>query len=252
MKSTLRLSIVFTLLNVVSWAQNPNAAVAGRVLDPSSAVVSDAKVDIINLYTNIHYTGQTNHEGSFVIPNLPPGPYRIEVSKSGFKTAIREDVVLRVQDVVALNFSLPVGSVTESVTVTGGAPLVNTQDAAVSTVVDRNFAENLPMNGRSFQSLIELAPGVVVTPSNLNDSGQFSVNGQRANSNYWMVDGVSANFGVNSYVTPGNGFGGTLGSFSALGGRIAWCLLMPYRNFASRLPRMPRNLVVPLGRKSRS
>jgi hypothetical protein len=218
MKSTLRLSIVFTLLNVVAWAQNPNATVAGRVLDPSSAVVSDAKVDIINLYTNIHYTGQTNHEGSFVIPNLPPGPYRIEVSKSGFKTAIREDVVLRVQDVVALNFTLPVGSVTESVTVTGGAPLVNTQDAAVSTVVDRNFAENLPMNGRSFQSLIQLAPGVVVTNSSLNDSGQFSVNGQRANSNYWMVDGVSATFGVNSYVTPGNGFGGTLGSFSALGG----------------------------------
>jgi hypothetical protein len=220
MKSTLRLSIVFTLLNVVCWAQSPNATLAGRVLDPSSALVSDAKVVIINLYTNIHYTGQTNREGSFVIPNLPPGPYRIEVSKSGFKTAIREDVVLRVQDVIALNFTLPVGSVTESITVSGGGPLVNTQDAAVSTVVDRNFAEKLPLNGRSFQSLIELTPGVVLTTSNISDSGQFSVNGQRAVSNYWMVDGVSANIGmgVNVGALPGNGLGGALGSFSAQGG----------------------------------
>src|SRR5260370_20044730 len=119
MKSTLRLSIVFALASVLSWAQSPNATVAGRVLDPSSAVVSDAKVNIINLYTNIHYTGQTNHEGSFVIPNLPPGPYRIEVSKSGFKTAVRVDVVLRLQDVIALNFTFPIVSLTDSVIVTG-------------------------------------------------------------------------------------------------------------------------------------
>ncbi len=219
MKSTLRLSIVFALASVLSWAQSPNATVAGRVLDPSSAVVSDAKVNIINLYTNIHYTGQTNHEGSFVIPNLPPGPYRIEVSKSGFKTAVREDVVLRVQDVIALNFTLPIGSVTESVTVTGGAPLVNTQDAAVSTVVDRQFAENLPLNGRSFQALIQLTPGVVLVPGSSGyDSGQFSINGQRATSNYWMVDGVSANVGINTFGQPGNGFSGALGSFGVQGG----------------------------------
>jgi len=220
MKSTLRLPIVFALLTVLAWAQSPNATIAGRVLDPSNAVVSDAKVDIINLYTNIHYTGQTNREGSFVIPNLPPGPYRIEVSKSGFKTAVREDVVLRVQDVIALNFTLPIGSFTESVTVTGGAPLINTETAAVSTVVDRQFAENLPMNGRSFQTLLELTPGLALTANNGFDTGQFSVNGQRAASNYWTVDGVGANIGIG--VSPsgyaGNGLGGTLGSFSAMGG----------------------------------
>ena len=108
----------------------------------------------------------------------------------------------------------------ESVTVTAGAPLVNTTDAAVSTVVDRQFAENLPLNGRSFQTLIQLTPGVVVVPSNFDDNGQFSVNGQRASSNYWMVDGVSANIGtgVNAAGTPGNALAGTSGSFSALGG----------------------------------
>ena len=76
----------------------------------------------------------------------------------------------------------------ETVTVEGGPPLINTQDATVSTVVDRQFAENLPINGRSFQTLIQLTPGVVVTSSNYD--GQFSVNDQRPESNYWTVDGV--------------------------------------------------------------
>ena len=106
----------------------------------------------------------------------------------------------------------------ETVTVEAGALTINTQDATVSTVVDRQFADNLPMNGRSFQTLIELTPGVVVTSSSPYDAGQFSVNGQRASSNYWSVDGVSANIGLSGNYNAGNGFGGALGSFSALGG----------------------------------
>jgi hypothetical protein len=203
-------------------AQSPNATVAGRVVDPNNAVIADAKVEIINLYTDIHYSGKTNQEGSFVIPDLPPGPYRIEVSKSGFKTLVRENVVLRVQDVVALNFTLPVGSVTESVTVEGSGVNINTSDASVSTVIDRQFAENLPMNGRSFQSLIYLTPGVTlnmgVGPSVGYATGQFSVDGQRAASNYWTVDGVSANIGMTPWLTPGNGASGSLGAFNVLGG----------------------------------
>ena len=122
------------------------------------------------------------------------------------------------QSAVAINFTLPVGALSEIVTVEGGAPLVNTESASVSTVVDRQFAENLPMNGRTFQTLIELAPGVVTAASNLEDGGQFNVNGQRANANYWTVDGVGANVGIASYSIPGNGLSGSLGSFSALGG----------------------------------
>jgi hypothetical protein len=129
-------------------------------------------------------------------------------------------LIVNVQDHIEQNFRVQVGSVAESVTVTAGAPLVNTTDAAVSTVVDRQFAENLPLNGRSFQTLIQLTPGVVVVPSNYEDNGQFSINGQRASSNYWMVDGVSGNIGigVNATSTPGNALAGTTGSFSALGG----------------------------------
>src|SRR5260370_38795325 len=74
------------------------------------------------------------------------------------------------------------------------------------------------MNGRGFQTLIELTPGVVLTPSNALDSGQFSINGQRTNSNYWMVDGVSANIGVNGNFEPGSGVAGSVGGFTAQGG----------------------------------
>ena len=142
----------------------------------------------------------------------------MEVRAAGFKVVNFTGMTVNVQDHLEQNFKLAVGAVSESVTVEGGASQVNTESAAVSTVVDRQFAENLPLNGRSFQTLIQLTPGVVLTTNNGLDTGQFSVNGQRASSNYWMVDGVSANIGIGTSTTPGNGMGGTLGSFSVLGG----------------------------------
>src|SRR5262249_187975 len=154
--------------------------------------------------------------GFYNLPGLIPGTYRVIVEKDGFAQIVKPDVQLHVQDNAGINFSLQVGSVTQSVTVESGAPLVNTQDASVRAVVDRHFAEHLPLNGRSFQSLIELTPGVVTVATNDFSSGQFSVNGQRASSNYWMVDGVSANLG--SGPTSGAGLEGSVGSFSVLGG----------------------------------
>jgi hypothetical protein len=201
-------------------AQSPNGNINGSVQDPANGVIAGAEVVVVNDVTGVQYTTKTNSEGIFVLPNLPPGPYRVQVSKLGFKTIVKPDIVLNVQDALSLNFTLPVGAAYEVLTVEGGAPLVNTENAAVSTVVDRQFAENLPMNGRSFQTLIELTPGVAtVTGDNGSDSGQFSINGQRPTSNYWMVDGVSANIGVGANALGGgNGFGGTVGSFSAMGG----------------------------------
>ena len=211
--------VIYITLNTLSlFAQSPDGNINGLVSDSSSAAVVGAEVVAVNDVTRVQYVTKTNGEGIYVLPNLPPGPYRVQVSKIGFKTLIKPDVVLNVQDALSINFTLPVGASHEIVTVEGGAPLVNTESAAVSTVVDRQFAENLPMNGRSFQTLIELTPGVVVVSSNLLDSGQFTVDGQRASSNYWTVDGVSANIGMSAYFNPGNSVGGTLGGFSALGG----------------------------------
>jgi len=118
-----------------------------------------------------------------------------------------------------LDFALTIGSNAESVTVEGTAPLLNTSDASVSTVIGNRFVENMPLNGRSFSSLIDLAPGVVLTPANLYEEGQFSVNGQRPDANYFMVDGVSANLGNAGDGTQlGQGGAGQLPVTSALGG----------------------------------
>jgi hypothetical protein len=200
-------------------AQSPTATVNGRVRDTTGAVVRDADVQLINDRTNIKYPTKTNSEGIYSIIGVTPGIYRIQVSKVGFKTIIQSDITLNVLDARAINFELPVGAVSEIVTVEGGASMVDTESAAVSTVVDRQFAENIPLNGRSFQSLIQLTPGVVLTGTNgAVDTGQFSINGQRANANYWMVDGVSANIGINAGPNAGSGAAGTLGSTSVLGG----------------------------------
>src|SRR3984893_11509864 len=220
-----RLSSVLILLVAVIlavaipvFAADPTATLAGRVDDPTSGVVPGTAVQATNVDTNVSYYGETNDVGAYRIPGLPPGHYRMIIEKPGFAKIVKPGVELHVQDVITVNFQMRVGSISESITVESGAQMVDTESAAVSTVVDRKFAENLPLNGRSFQSLIQLAPGVVLTANNGNDTGQFSVNGQRASSNYWMVDGVSANIGVSSGLTPGNGFGGALGSFSAQGG----------------------------------
>lgn len=215
------LVLCWMLIGVLTFAQMETATVSGTVMDHSGAVVADAQVQVTNSDTNVVTATTTNKSGVYVVPSLKPGRYRIAVTKVGFKQVVVTDVTLNVQDAVSRNFNLEVGAISESITVTADQQNVNTQDATVSTVVDRQFAENLPMNGRSFQSLIELTPGVVLTASNTYDSGQFSVNGQRADANYWMVDGVSANIGVGASPNatgPGNGLAGSQGSFSVQGG----------------------------------
>jgi hypothetical protein len=177
-----------------------------------------AEVKLQNIERGTSSSATTNKAGIYVFASVHPGPYQLTVHKPGFRQVDLLNLIVNVQDHIEQNFRLQVGSVSESITVHADDLHINTEDATVSTVVDRKFAENLPLNGRSFQSLIQLTPGVVLTANNGNDTGQFSVNGQRASSNYWMVDGVSANIGVSSGGTPGNGLGGALGSFSAQGG----------------------------------
>jgi hypothetical protein len=206
-------------LATVCNAQSPTGTISGIVVDPSGGVVAGAEILIVSDTTNVQYPSKTDSEGVYVVPNLPPGPYRIQVSKIGFKTIIKPDIVIHVQDALAINFRLPLGAVSEIVTVQGGAPLVNTETGSVSTVIDRQLVENLPLNGRSFNTLLQLTPGVVVAPANSNSPGQFSIAGQRTSANNFTVDGVSANFGVQAGVTAGGGSGlGQSQAFSALGG----------------------------------
>lgn len=198
-------------------SQSPNGTISGQVVDSSGAVIVGAEILLQNDATGVQYSARTNGDGIFLLPDVPPGTYRLQVSKIGFKTLIKPDIVLRVQDALAINFTLPVGAASETVTVSGGSPLVNTQSGSVSTVIDRNFVENLPLNGRSFNALLQLTPGVVIAPTNSYNPGQFSISGQRASANNFLIDGVSANFGVSSQPSVGTA-GGASQAFSALGG----------------------------------
>jgi Carboxypeptidase regulatory-like domain/TonB-dependent Receptor Plug Domain len=206
----------------MSFSQSTNATISGGVTDPSGKFIQGADVEIANDATGVVYSSKTNSSGMYVVPILPPGHYHVQISKPGFRTIIKADLVLNVQSALALNFVLPVGSTSESVTVDAGSSLINTTDASVSTVVDQKFVKNIPLNGRSFQDLISLTPGVVTQSpqqgGSIQAQGDFSVNGQRTESNYYMIDGVSGNTSAGSANGTG-GFGqtGSIAASSALG-----------------------------------
>ena len=220
---------ILTLLFIARVnAQSPNGTISGLVLDPSGAVIVGADILLANDATGVQYYAKTNSDGLYLVSNIPPGTYRLQVSKIGFKTLIKPNIVLSVQEALAINFTLPVGAISEIVTVAGGAPLIDTESAAVSTVVDQSYIENMPLNGRSFQDLILLTPGIFTqnpqidtetTSAELGSGGEFSVNGQRPESNYYTVDGVSANLGISPGIgsLEGAGPSGSVPSATALG-----------------------------------
>ncbi len=211
------------------WADS--ATITGRVTDSSESVIAAAKVEATNQDTGAKLSAKTNQDGLFVIANVPVGRYRVSVEKDGFQTMIKTDVVLHVQDSVALGFSMPVGSITQSVTVQGGASVVQTDSATVGTLVDRQFLENIPLNGRSMQALLQLTPGLSLTPATGAQPGQFNVNGQRNDANYFTVDGVSANTAVTSSLGLNQSGAGTLTTPTSVGATTAIAPLESVQEF---------------------
>src|ERR1700682_2663904 len=147
------------------------AAVTGLVTDPNGRSVPGVTILITNLGTNVGSKTVTNDQGIYRVPSLQPGIYRMTLEKDGFKSIVKSGVELHVQDVASINFELQIGSVNETVTVEAGASMVNTADASVSTVVDQSYIKNMPLNGRSFQDLILLTPGVVTQTPQLVGGG---------------------------------------------------------------------------------
>ncbi len=202
-------------------AQSATATLSGTVEDQNGAAVPGVEITVMNPSTALERQVTTNDQGSYTVPLLPPGKYVVTARRSGFAPAEIRDVVLNVGDQKALKIELKAGDVNATVQVTSEAPLIN-ESPAVATTIDRTFVGNLPLNGRSFQSLILLTPGVVLTESRTSTTpGQFSVNGQRASANYFTVDGVSANVGVSSVEGGGADFSqnasGALPGLSAFG-----------------------------------
>lgn len=196
-------------------AQSATATLSGTVVDERGAAVAGASVKISNAARAFERATTTNSDGFFIITQLAPSDYMVSAGQKGFADT-QANVVLNVNDQRALRIELKVAAANATVNVDNTASLID-DSPAVSTVVDRQFIANQPLNGRSFQTLVELSPGVVLTTASLPTPGQFSVNGQRASSNYFTVDGVSANFGSTASTTLYETAGGAIPSYSALG-----------------------------------
>jgi hypothetical protein len=215
------LTVVFFLLTIAllfpisSLAQSSTATLTGTVQDENGAVIAGVSIALINADQGTQRLATTDSEGTFVFLLLPPGKYSLTATREGFAPIEMKSVVLNLNDQAVLKIQLRVGAITQTVDVTDSTNLIN-QSPAVATVVDRNFVANIPLNGRTFQPLITLSPGVVLTKSTLGSEGQFSVNGQRANANYFTVDGVSANASAPSTNVLGQS-AGSLPGLSAFG-----------------------------------
>src|SRR5215469_18967021 len=199
-------------------AQSTTATLSGTVVDPSGAAVADVTVIAINSATAAKRAVMTNPQGDFSVALLPPGKYELRASKSGFARIEIPNITLNTNDERTLVIKLKVGEVLQAIVVDGSTLGVESS-GAVSTVVDSNFVSQLPLKGRSFQSLLLMTPGVV---NATKDAGQLSVNGLRTNANYWTIDGVSANTGVASTgsasLNVNQAFTGAIPAFNAFGG----------------------------------
>jgi hypothetical protein len=214
---------VFVITNHFSLdvrAQNASATLSGTVTDQNGALVPGVNIAVINVNQGFQRTTTSNDDGNFIVPLLPPNTYTVKAEHEGFQTAEYPGVVLNVNSQIRIDIELKLGSLTGStVDVVEHVALVR-DSPEVGTVVDRQFVGNMPLNGRSFQPLLTLTPGLVLTTTEAggNEPGQFSVNGQRANANYFMVDGVSANVSVGGSFVTNELTGGSLPALAATGG----------------------------------
>ena len=200
-------------------AQSASASLSGVIQDEQEALIRGVKHTLRDSSKGLTRELSSDGNGAYTFAKLPPSTYELLVESPGFAKARFEEIILNANDQRALRVKLKLAQRDESVTVNDETPLVS-ESPAVATSVDQKFIENQLLNGRSFQSLIALSPGVQLTSSSLVDQGQFSVNGQRTATNNFTVDGVSANFGTPFATTPYE-TGGAVPTLSAQGGTSA-------------------------------
>lgn len=187
----------------LSRAQSTYANVSGLITDPAGATVPEATIQLLNDATNVRSTTQTNGGGLYEIRGLLPGTYTARVSKDGFKDIVKSDIVLHVQGDVALNFSLEVGNINQTVTVQSGEPLLQTGSDSLSEVIEPRTVKDMPLNGRNVMNLVTLVPSVVAlgetagnpiqTNSFVNSWGNYQIGGGFANESATYLDGVPLN-----------------------------------------------------------
>lgn len=205
------------LFSGIAQAQVSTGTISGTVKDSSGAVLPGAKVLLLNEETGIARTVQADADGHYSALSLSVGSYRVTVTQEGFQTEIRTGIVLTVGREEVVDTSLTVGSVAQSVIVTGAPALVESTTASLGSLVDAQTIRALPLNGRSWDQLALLQPGVSLTNPgppvnnqfNYGTGKRFSVGGQRPNTNLFLLDGMDMSDQANG--TPGGAAGTNLG-----------------------------------------
>lgn len=213
-----------------AYAQVAGATLTGTVKDPSGGIIPNAQVVITDVATGVTRTVPSNTAGLYIAPNLLPGTYEVKVSAQGFKTQLEKGITLTVGAQQALDFTMQVGQMTQTVEVTTEAPTVELTSSELGATVNSTTVRELPLNGRSWTDLAELQPGVVAAEShaavnvNRGYGDQVSIAGGRPQQNNYRLDGIS----INDYSNggPGSVIGGNLGvdaiqEFSVLTGNYS-------------------------------
>jgi len=191
-----------------------SAGVTGFVLDSSRAVMPDTQVTIINIETGAKREATTNESGGYQFTLLQPGRYSISARHQGFKRVSRDGIQLEVNQVARVDFSLELGAVTETIEVQAAAPVLESNTSSVGQVIEQKAVSDLPLNGRNFAQLAILGPGVVgvgyaasgtigsgTRPDDMRPGTELFSNGNREQSNNFMLDGVDNNFRRNGLIT---------------------------------------------------
>ena len=176
--------------------------ITGEVVDSTGALVIGASVTVTNPQTNFTRSAVSNNAGVYTFPALQPGIYTVKAESTGFRLEIRSGIELQIQQTARIDFKLEVGSIAETVEVTGGAPLLNTENATVGTVIENERILDLPLNGRNFTQMIALSPNVTTgygatggfaasRQGGDRSTGSISVAGLRREYTYYTLDGIS-------------------------------------------------------------
>lgn len=196
-----RIILLFVLAAAVSLsAQTFRGTILGTVTDAQRAVVAGAKVTVKNVGTGLERTTETSADGSYALPELPIGTYTVTVTLTGFQTFVTTGVVVDVSSERRIDAAMRTGQVSTKVEVTGDLlPQVETTSTEIGGTLTADTIESLPVNGRDYQKLIYMNPGVAGSPDQISESpgsyGTFSMNGSRGRANNFLLDGTDMNDG---------------------------------------------------------
>ena len=197
--------VVLLLIGVLgvlqpAWSQEVTASIVGTVTDPSGAPLKDADVTATDTERGTVQSTKTNDAGAYNIPRVPVGNYTVKISAAGFQTAVHSGIVLVLNQTARIDMQMKMGQVSETVEVTGSAPILQTDRTEVGTIIDSTTNEALPLATRNYVQLTLLAPGAITpSPDGFNNGDNTAsgsrpyINGNREQANNFILDGMDNN-----------------------------------------------------------